>query len=332
MSKNSSYSIKNPKWDKWVQVNCTCLFLLFTCLLNGQNLVPNGNFEDTICCPDDHIGTQLECTGVWFDANAPAGTADFMHSCSFGSQHIPEFLGESIWDAQSQNGVAGLFNFADGVDFSEYLEVKLIDSLRCGKVYQLSIDLKATYPYYASDAVDILFTKDTLKQVTWFFDNKYPQVSNPSGHIIADSVHWFTLIDTFKAQGGERFMTIGSFRHSVDTYWSQGSVPGEGQSYIVVDNIKLVEYVPETPISELPFNVFPNPNNGNFTVTYTLDSLVDHKLNFYNSLGQIIYSADLNPRLHSMQVDFSHLSSGVYIYNLRSGGRKSNRGKLVITK
>jgi hypothetical protein len=298
----------------------------------SQNLVPNGNFEDTLCCPDDHFGTQLECTGVWFDANAPAGTADFMHSCSFGTQHIPEFLGEHIWDSQSQAGVGGLFNFAEGVDFSEYLEVKLLDSLRCGKTYQFSIDLKATYPYYASDAVDILFTKDTLKAVTWFFDWQNPQVSNPSGNIIADSVHWFTLVDTFKAQGGERFMTIGSFRHSANTHWSPGAFPTTGQSYVVIDNVKLVEYVPEAPIPETPFNVFPNPNQGRFTVTYSLDSSINHKLNFYNSIGQIVFSASLDTRLHSMNVDFSSLGSGVYYYSLFSNNRRSNHGKLVITK
>lgn len=332
MSKSSSSVTKLFSWNKWVRLCYTCLFLLLYKSVCTQNLVPNGNFEDTACCPNAFAGSQLWCIPTWYDA--ALGTADFLHLCHWESINGPGFMGAHIFDAKSENGIGGFFNFAEGVNFSEYLGIKLTDSLRKGKVYQLSADLKATLSYYASDAVDFVFTKDSLYMPVLFMGGFYPQVSNPSGNIIADSVNWYTLTDTFKAYGGERYMTIGSFRPSASTYWSQGAVNGAGQAYVVIDNIKLVEYQPPVPQPEtpLPFNIYPNPGNGLFTVTYTLDSLLSHELRFYNTIGQHIGTYGLNAGVYKTGIDLSHLAAGVYCYTLLSGNKKCRSGKLVIVR
>lgn len=336
MNASLLYNTKQ-KWSKQVQLTCTCLFLLFSLSGNTQNLVPNGDFEDTLWCPEPVFGTQLEATGVWFDGNT--GSCDFYHKCADETSGYTIFYGNSFFANSSGNGFAGFYNYADSINFSEYLEVKLLDSLQKDSSYILSADLKATAVYNASDAVDFVFKKDSAN-FPGFNYNPFPQVFNPWGHIISDSINWYTLKGSFVAQGGEQWLTIGNFRLWQNISWSYGSNPSEGQAYVLIDNIVVEKYKkpippviePPTPETPLPFNVYPNPNNGLFTITYTLDTLASHELRFYNTIGQIVYAINLDSNVYSTSVDLSHLANGLYVYCLYSEGRKTNRGKLLITK
>ncbi len=62
--------------------------------------------------------------------------------------------------------------------------------------------------------------------------------------------------------------------------------------------------------------IYPNPNNGLFTVAV---SQISEKsaMEVYNNLGQLVYSSSLNT--NSVQVDFSALPQGVYLLKVKEG-------------
>jgi hypothetical protein len=72
------------------------------------------------------------------------------------------------------------------------------------------------------------------------------------------------------------------------------------------------------------FNVFPNPNNGEFNVT------ADNKLQLtiINQLGQLVKTIELNES-NRFQIKISGLSSGLYFVNTVNG-QKNNAVKIIV--
>jgi len=85
--------------------------------------------------------------------------------------------------------------------------------------------------------------------------------------------------------------------------------------------------------------VFPNPNNGRFTIEVNSEKLKGNNVTeIYNSLGQKVYSSSLIPdsyRDHnsSFIIDLNGQSAGVYLYRITSeNGDAISSGKFIIEK
>ncbi len=97
---------------------------------------------------------------------------------------------------------------------------------------------------------------------------------------------------------------------------------------IYVDNINISSPL---GISEnnsiINFNVFPNPNNGMFTIDFTTDAIDNYSIEMYNSLGEIVYVEKLNQfkGKYSQQVNISELSKGIYFLNVRNSKKISSK-------
>lgn len=77
-------------------------------------------------------------------------------------------------------------------------------------------------------------------------------------------------------------------------------------------------------------NIFPNPNNGSFTLSL---SNVNEKCSFdvYNVLGERIYQSKVNSK--SAPIDLSRQPQGIYFYRvLNENGKLIGNGKLIIEK
>jgi hypothetical protein len=70
--------------------------------------------------------------------------------------------------------------------------------------------------------------------------------------------------------------------------------------------------------------IYPNPNQGNFTIDIT-PSNIPTKVEIFNTLGQIIY---LDNIFHTQKFDLM-LENGVYLIRLTNGKRISNQRILV---
>ncbi|MUV04883.1 T9SS type A sorting domain-containing protein [Flavobacterium rakeshii] len=71
------------------------------------------------------------------------------------------------------------------------------------------------------------------------------------------------------------------------------------------------------------FTIYPNPNNGNFTVEFNSDSTNDINIAVYDMRGrQIFGNAYTNTGLFSKELNLQGVQSGVYLVNVQDGSRK----------
>ncbi len=90
-----------------------------------------------------------------------------------------------------------------------------------------------------------------------------------------------------------------------------------------------------TAVGEIPgiseFNIFPNPNNGRFTLVLQGEALGELQVSFTNLLGQVIMQDQVDFRSGNITRDFAFndLTAGMYIFQLKSGNKALYR-KIVV--
>lgn len=186
-----------------------------------MNLVPNSNFESLYSCPTNF--GQICNAENWFQpALCPqwgpcaCSSSDIFNACSSNYISVPSN------DAGSQlplsgNGYAGISPARDlnsTPDYwREYLEAKLLHELQSNRSYCVKWFYSlAEISLYGCNRIGAHFSSDTLLQTGSQYDyiNVIPQIEN--SQINSDTANWTLFYQSFVAQGGEEFMTIGNFR------------------------------------------------------------------------------------------------------------------------
>ena len=76
--------------------------------------------------------------------------------------------------------------------------------------------------------------------------------------------------------------------------------------------------------------IYPNPNNGNFTIEYNLQSA--GTFNLYDILGQLVFR-DILPGVTGKQnINILNLNSGIYFWEIATGSRVAANGKVAIMR
>jgi gliding motility-associated-like protein len=191
------------------------IILFFLCLLTKSfsqiNLVPNYSFEDTISCPQMQGFTFYSYTPPWFSPNI--NTPDLYNSCSTSTAvGVPiHGNGYGFQYAKSGNGYAGFGRYTNS-NVGEYLSVKLISPLQTGKKYCISFYVNPfNYCYKLIDAIGAYISLDSIAISNYNILPFTPQIENPSGNIISDTLNWTEISGEYTASGGEQYITIGSF-------------------------------------------------------------------------------------------------------------------------
>src|SRR5690606_23016590 len=68
---------------------------------------------------------------------------------------------------------------------------------------------------YAIDAFGMYFsdaTLDTINYCNVALTYLQPQIENPVGNIITDTLHWIAITGTFVANGNEKYLVLGNFK------------------------------------------------------------------------------------------------------------------------
>jgi len=78
-------------------------------------------------------------------------------------------------------------------------------------------------------------------------------------------------------------------------------------------------------------NIFPNPNDGNFTITFFSQDKEDYKLELFNDIGQIVYTETLNGVQGSFtkNISLGKFATGVYTLVLADSENESKR-KIIV--
>jgi hypothetical protein len=135
--------------------------------------------------------------------------------------------------------------------------------------YYVALDRKSNF---ASNKFGFTITKDTVRSkshTVMFGYDPLAHINEANDHYITSDEGWVMICDTFIAQGGEQFLTIGSFSrefpkriHKVkkSQHTSLRVNPFNKFAYYYIDDVSLVEVKPDEPLCAAPRDTIARNN------------------------------------------------------------------------
>lgn len=127
--------------------------------------------------------------------------------------------------------------------YKEFLQVKLVEPLHRGTVYEFSMQIRlAFWSNTILKSFGVLFTKAGYK-------NEYDIVASSMVDTICASgglmkgYRWFTISGYYKAYGGEKYITIGNFSPKIQKDMVRIEIFkfGAKEAYYFIDDLKLIK-------------------------------------------------------------------------------------------
>ncbi|MEI6019742.1 MAG: OmpA family protein [Bacteroidota bacterium] len=207
------------------------LGMLLALALEGQNsqaavknLVPNGSFENYRRKSSD-IRKAIPWRGI--------ETIDYYHNALSN-------------DTTRQKGAYSGYaytGFRFRKKYKEFLQTKLAEPLHRGTVYEFTMHIRLAYWSNAIlKSFGVLFSKAGYRgQMDAVKSNMFDTVCVQGG--LHNAYHWITVRGYYKADGGEKFITIGNFAPKIrkDLMRIEISKFGAREAYYFVDDISLVK-------------------------------------------------------------------------------------------
>jgi gliding motility-associated-like protein len=230
----------------------------------GQNMVPNGGFEEYNSCPTNWAQIDYSPAYISFptvkDWVSPLQqtTPDYFNSCAAaGSKvNIPAtFLGTQ--DAYNGNGCAGFISYYysnAGGEYREYIQAKLKAPMIAGHKHRVVLYVSSNYNpsitaynYIGVDRVGVAFTNNAINHPTDRTLMLDYAVVNDSGAHLTIPNNWIKVEGTYIAQGGEQWIQIGTFKTSatphsfVQVYPTVPNSGTEDYCYMFVDDVTVTD-------------------------------------------------------------------------------------------
>ncbi len=301
----------------------TIIFLLSVLPVCGQNLIPNGSFERSLKPVKSKYSGNIEQASPWFPAGI--GSPDLIKpgEVPHGKQKAAEgqqFAGLILYDADNPN-------------FREYLEVRLSRMLIPGEELCLKISVSAAEKSsYFTDELGIALSKDSIRSNDWNTIIREPEFKSQKYLAISDTGKtWKILSFTFKAKGGEQFVTIGNFRNDASTNLQPNDQTQYIRlAYLYVDNVYLGSCTPEVekptevqviappsgeilPAGRMHVPEVVTPNGDGFNDLFYIEGLPRYsRLTIRNKKDLVVFKTDN----YRNDWDGAGLPSGTYQFEL----------------
>lgn len=189
-----------------------------------KNLVPNGSFENY-----RRKSSDIRKAIPW----RPIETIDYYHNA---------LSNDTTAEKGAYNGYC-YTGFRFRKKYKEFLQVKLTEGLHRGTVYEFSMHVRLAFWSNALlRSFGVLFSKGGYKGP---YDvakaNMIDTVCEKGG--LGENYRWFEIKGFYKADGGEKFITIGNFAPIIKKDMLRIDVfrLGPKESYYFVDDVKLVK-------------------------------------------------------------------------------------------
>jgi hypothetical protein len=307
------------------------VFFIQSILLQGQNLVFNPSFEDTVQCPVSI--SQMYASG-WYSPTW--GTPDYYNNCNNGWMGVPQnFEG---WEF-AKTGVAYAGIVTRVMDNGrEYIQSQLTDTLVAGFTYNVSFYVSLTdSSEYACNNIGAYLSSIPVNASNNLLLPYAPQiVNNPIANPLLNSNGWTFVTDTFIALGNELYITIGNFNTAAtnDTIYVGGPSTNPHFAYYYIDDVKVWSDM-QIGVNEndagKSFSIFPNPSANNFTLSYS-SPVQAGVFEMYDVYGKLCVKNNLDPGKQSMEINTSSLNNGIYYCRLKTGNDITEIKKIVIAK
>lgn len=322
-------------------MKCTCVLAFAisgSVAVTGQNLVPNGNFEEYTECPD-YVVQVDRCVG-WDRA---AWSPDYFNACDTtivaGVSNwvgVPEnFVG--FQPAYSGNGYMGMITYLDSTFLPdpeilrEHIGTYLSEPLIPGTPVYISFRASATFgngfndrPKYVCSGLGIRFRHGPL-------DLFNPQASDNEAavfmdEVLMDSLGWVLVRGSYVPDSAYDYLVIGNF---FDRYHCEPTLvneqANEGVAYSYVDDV-CVSYDSSAylttdvhsglEVAEL--HIAPNPCGSECRVHVNGQAPGRFRLGVFNPDGNAVPQSLLSAGEKDWLLNVRNLADGVYVIRIQS--------------
>src|ERR1035437_6222575 len=219
----------------------------------AQNFVPNGGFEAYSACPTN--GSEFFLAVPWDTVPHDLANPDYYNSCSpsWGYKTPKNAPGFQI--PLTGNAYMGIFCYSKSYpNQREYIYTKLSCPLQNGKTYKAGFFVNlANASRYAIDQMgmyigDTIHGNGTNQPLVAYT----PQIKNPTGVFLKDTVNWMEISGTFTSLGNEKYIAIGNFSTDANTMIkdSIGPLCCFTAAYYYIDSVYLIPVTPQITISK----------------------------------------------------------------------------------
>ncbi|WP_294678992.1 gliding motility-associated C-terminal domain-containing protein [uncultured Fluviicola sp.] len=311
------------------------LIILFGIIFNTysqESLIQNGSFEENTSCYGDPANLGFDvfqwagCTG-W---TCPTyGSSDFWcENPGFGSYEPPATPFGFEYPRTGEN-MAGIYLFVKHEEYREYIQCKTTAPLKENGYYEFSLYLNN--PFYnenlasTTSCFQAYFSHSPVLQPTSYLAIPVePQLKNDPANFYTDTTQWILFEGTYKASGGENYITIGCFDTDFEIPLSFNIISDSTVTdiYFFIDDVQLHEI----PSSLKVPNIFTPDNDGVNDLFYpTLLNIPDWEMNIMNRWGNQIITLNPETPYWDGNIGNNAASEGIYFYTLRSSNQTYNQ-------
>lgn len=316
----------------------------FSYVHTQENLVPNGDFEEYMTCPDINPPYYfVDRATHWFMPST--GSSDYFNACSDYFDVTTNSLLFSVpqnykgyQDARSGDGYAGYYAglTPQNDNYYEYISIKMISPLLSGKFYRLTFYLSLADSTYKAGSGQYLqfvnhsgayFSNDLEISSDYTRIIASPQVYNPPDIMLNDSTGWQKVEGVLIAKGGELYLTIGYFFDFIDINFNYvTSIDSAVVAYYYIDDVSLIEVDFEFP------NVFtPNDDYVN-DVVFKHEKLLGLEIDILNRWGNLVKTTNFVEGWDGTDNNGSLCSDGVYFYVVKRDKEKIKTGFIQLIR
>lgn len=227
--------------------NTLLLVIFFSLKFHGQiaNYVANGGFEDHYNC---NALYQISQANSWnaIDSVKLNHSFGYFHTCI---GNIPSNAWAYQYPRTGNAYILGGFlnEGAPPPIIRNYAKNRLKSNLQAGKTYCVKFYVNiANDSQYGIDGFGAFFgpqNTDTIGQCALILSYINPQVQNPNGNVITDTLGWTLITGTFTAVGNEKYMVIGNFKTNLAT--NSASIlpnpPANRYTDAIIDDVSCIE-------------------------------------------------------------------------------------------
>jgi hypothetical protein len=206
-----------------------CLLFLLAFTNNAQiaNYVNNGGFENTYTCTVSNFSLKNVIGWNSLDSINSSFGGVYTNYCNVGMSCCEIPLNTYSYQFP-KNGSA----FALGQFFCPtcagpprgFMKNRLKEKLISGKAYCSKMYINHPHScLYGIDALGMYYggaELDTITTPNQPLPYLTPQVQNPSGNILVDTLNWVAITNTFIATGNEKYLVIGCFKSDASVNYS----------------------------------------------------------------------------------------------------------------